>query len=763
MEETSHEKRKTWTDEERLELAAKLDAELDEYINNLEKKQYTEGWPEDRWEEEMEKHPFFMKKAPEPGEELSPLMEGLQQLKYAEDENTPEELANNYKDDGNFNYKYKKYRLAVLSYTEGIKTKCKDSDLMAQLYNNRAAAQLMLKNYRSSLNDCKLALKLKPNYVKVLNRAATCCFHIKDYNQCIDFCDQLLSDSPTDKTILNFKSQAMDAREHLKRDKRKQDRLEKKLDKEEQELIDIIKNKGINLELTEGKRSPDLKDLEPQVPQIAQSRVHLDEHNKLIWPVMILYPETQQTDFIQNFHEDTTLLEQLELLFTEPPEWDSKKRYTTRNINVYFEGKDKCSLHKVNYRHTLGEILKDPRFIVRGGTPAFLIFVKSSEAEKRFLSKTRPCPTRGGSIFFKTVKSNSRNTANHYGIHYTGSYAYSNGAPSVYSSYPAHHGGFVQPHLHEDYRPIYFYVAQPYTIPYTFAKRPRPSSSSLLRTGKPRRVKFSKNQDFAQKIKQGEFSRSLSQVHFVENQGQVISNYPKAGPARDPRMTSMFRRGTIFATFFLSLLGGGLVCAALVTQHWVEARPLRTPNPQESAGRVHFGLLQGKKELNVAYGWRTYHISVPQMIKQDPTVMSWGLWISTLTTTSAALVTAALAALLAVLNTATSPRSKILSDPGVYFINILTLLMCMASTSTWLAQYYTKLYFNVLPKEDIDNMWTSEGSAELGYSFWLVVCAGVVHLISIALVGWGSGRDKIERLETIPALEEKTAAAIMLY
>lgn len=90
----------------------------------------------------------------------------------------------------------------------------------------------------------------------------------------------------------------------------------------------------------------------------------------------------------------------------------------------------------------------------------------------------------------------------------------------------------------------------------------------------------------------------------------MLASYPKAGlSSRDPRMTSMFRRGTIFATFFLSLLGGGLVCAALVTQHWVEARPWRTPNPQESAGRVHFGLLQGKKELNVAYGWRTYHVS----------------------------------------------------------------------------------------------------------------------------------------------------------
>lgn len=66
------EKKKVWTEEERLELAAKLDAELDEYINNLEKKSYAEGWPEDRWQEEMEKHPFFMKKPPEPGDELSP-------------------------------------------------------------------------------------------------------------------------------------------------------------------------------------------------------------------------------------------------------------------------------------------------------------------------------------------------------------------------------------------------------------------------------------------------------------------------------------------------------------------------------------------------------------------------------------------------------------------------------------------------------------------------------------------------------------------
>lgn len=92
MSEDSATPSKAMSHEERLELAAKLDDELDDFINGLEKRQYTEGWPEDRWEEEMDKHPFFMKKAPEPGEELHPLLEGIQQLKYDPAENTAEGL-----------------------------------------------------------------------------------------------------------------------------------------------------------------------------------------------------------------------------------------------------------------------------------------------------------------------------------------------------------------------------------------------------------------------------------------------------------------------------------------------------------------------------------------------------------------------------------------------------------------------------------------------------------------------------------------------
>lgn len=58
------------------------------------------------------------------------------------------ELAAAYKEDGNFNFKCKKYNLAIFSYTEGLKQKCKDDEINAQLYNNRAASNFYLKNYR---------------------------------------------------------------------------------------------------------------------------------------------------------------------------------------------------------------------------------------------------------------------------------------------------------------------------------------------------------------------------------------------------------------------------------------------------------------------------------------------------------------------------------------------------------------------------------------------------------------------------------------
>ena len=53
-------------------------------------------------------------------------------------------IAQVYNDDGSEAYDKKDYSSAVYFYTEGIKVNCKDKDLMAELYSNRAHAHLCL-------------------------------------------------------------------------------------------------------------------------------------------------------------------------------------------------------------------------------------------------------------------------------------------------------------------------------------------------------------------------------------------------------------------------------------------------------------------------------------------------------------------------------------------------------------------------------------------------------------------------------------------
>ena len=49
-----------------------------------------------------------------------------------------------YKNEGNDEYKKKNFNSAVYFYTDGIKVKCKDKELNAKLYSNRAAAHFNL-------------------------------------------------------------------------------------------------------------------------------------------------------------------------------------------------------------------------------------------------------------------------------------------------------------------------------------------------------------------------------------------------------------------------------------------------------------------------------------------------------------------------------------------------------------------------------------------------------------------------------------------
>ncbi|XP_073847339.1 DNA polymerase interacting tpr containing protein of 47kD [Musca autumnalis] len=385
-------KQKEWNEQERLELAAKLDAELDDFINSLERKRYEEGWPEDRWQEEMDKHPFFMKREPQPGDEIHPMFEGLQKLKYDPEENTCEELALNYKEDGNFYMKHKKFRMAVYSFSEGLKAKCEKPEVLSVLYNNRSAAQFFLKNYRSALADAQKALEYNPDYAKARWRAAQCAYELERFDLCTELCDEIIERDPENQDAQNLLKKNKTKKQEIERSKRKEAAMEKKklqrlhnllraLDERNVKFDDIRPGKPITEEL-----------LRPKFLPLEDYPVHLDEDNTtLIWPAAFQYPEFMYSDYQQQLSEEATMLDVLDALFAEPLPLDKSGSYGADKVNVYYENRKVGCVHKVKLEKTIKEILQEKGFFVTGGSLLFYIVPKDSHTEMKFVNDERRC------------------------------------------------------------------------------------------------------------------------------------------------------------------------------------------------------------------------------------------------------------------------------------------------------------------------------------------------------------------------------------
>lgn len=370
--------------EDIVKLAEKMDKELEDFISNLEKRSTNEAWPEDRWQEEMEKHPFFMTKIPEDGE-VPPLLQGLQELKYSPEENTPEDLAKAYKEDGNYQYKLKKYRMAILCYSEGIKQRSNDIELNGQLYNNRAAAHYFLGNYRSCYNDCKCAIRILPLYPKATNRLAHVCFKLGLYEECINNCDLLRKNEPENEEVLELKKTASKKKKEKDCKERKKNLHKKKAAVEKKKLLEAIKERNITLIVDQGiiENEEELSMSSNPVAPI----VHFDGE-RLVWPVLLLYPEYETSDIIENFHEDHMFEEELTEIFSNHADWDVDHKYTLSTIHMYYENEER-KIKLINLSSTLGAVLSRKDFRVENGMPSFLVLEKDSITEKKLLNRSQ--------------------------------------------------------------------------------------------------------------------------------------------------------------------------------------------------------------------------------------------------------------------------------------------------------------------------------------------------------------------------------------
>ena len=381
------------TDSERRKLIDKLNKETEEFIQEKKKKnqgyKYEDCLTDENIDEYLATHPAFLKSQPTAEEiENNPLLKGLQQIQYDPDD-TPYEQAIAHKKDGNFYFKVKKYKLACVAYTEAIRAKCDDVELLNILYTNRAAANYHLENYRSSLLDASYAVKLSPHRVKSLLRCAQCCLALKRYDDAINWCNVIISLEDDHKIAKEIQAKCLKEKKVQDRNYRKMMLQQEKENKKQQDLLDAVKSRKINfkeLEITLHFEDPNADVLDATLSK-GLKKVYLDDDKFLVWPVLLLYPEYETTDFIEAFHEHSTFSNMLQLVFSEQPEWDVNKHYIPSQLLVCYENTEEQALYEVPLNITLGEILSHPSYVVQASTPNFFVISKLSNFVESFRLK----------------------------------------------------------------------------------------------------------------------------------------------------------------------------------------------------------------------------------------------------------------------------------------------------------------------------------------------------------------------------------------
>ncbi|KAG7270605.1 hypothetical protein CRUP_011521 [Coryphaenoides rupestris] len=344
----------------------------DEFMDQFTKQRYENGFDEGNWEEEFDKIPLFMKNAPDVIDpKTHPQLACLQALIHDEDR-TPEEKATSLKNEGNAYFQEKNYKRAVLAYTAGLEAKCDNQDIDTILLTNRAAAEYYLGNMRSALNDLCAALKIKPDHLKALIRGAQCCTDLRSFAEAIRWCDRGLKMHPTNGKLKELRSAADKHKREAERDARKAMLKEKKDRSERETLLAAIKERGVKLRQPQrpsghGSDSED-EERAGALDQLSQeatgTRVFLDEQGALHWPVLFLYPEHQQSDFISAFCDSSCFIDHLAVMFGEElPPWDTDRKYLPQNLQLFFEDEEKETLYQVEPDMSLLKVLQHKSFI----------------------------------------------------------------------------------------------------------------------------------------------------------------------------------------------------------------------------------------------------------------------------------------------------------------------------------------------------------------------------------------------------------------
>ncbi|CAI2371935.1 unnamed protein product [Moneuplotes crassus] len=322
----------------------------------------------------------------------NPAYQGIQSLIY---DGEPEEIAQNFLKAGKERLKEateeqdpKKSALklanAMNCFTKGIAEECKDKEINYELHLLMARCEFQQKNYGKLKEHVDQALKNKETaqlyYYGAISRLNT-----EKWDDCVEYCKGCLKIEDSHEKCRELMKIAL-VKQMKEKKKMEEMALINKLENEKmQKLYYLIKSYGIKI----GSKLHFL-------PEDIGANLYIDEYNILHFPVIILYDEFMQCDFIQDFGMNTTFREQLSQVLSQPAPWDPEHRYKIDAVDVFYETNITAPLDadekivegdkyvKVDLDSELLPVLQDEKHVV----PQYPIFVVVAKDFKDYAKYT---------------------------------------------------------------------------------------------------------------------------------------------------------------------------------------------------------------------------------------------------------------------------------------------------------------------------------------------------------------------------------------
>ncbi|KAI0249200.1 hypothetical protein BJV78DRAFT_1129966 [Lactifluus subvellereus] len=343
----------------------------------------------------LESLPLFMSSLPDnPADNVA--LSALQSLAH---DGTPDELAQNFKEQGNEYFRGKRYREALGFYTQGVEAKADDGQLREALLLNRAACNLELQNYGSVLRDCAAVIATNTHAPsKAYYRAGLALLALDRPDEALDVCACAGEAAADDVGFKTLRARAEEKRAEMarkveERRERTQHMVEEKRRMDvafaERNLLNVLNAEGSNAIRPYGAAKFD-----PEDPT----------GGTLILPVLFLYPEYATSDVISDFVEDTSFAAILAVIFppgAPRPQWDVEGKYVDGSLVVYAMTKRKRLL-KVGRKMTLRDVCRaagsgsgavgpdgsKDGLEVKDGCLSFVVLPKG-EAEQKWVKEMR--------------------------------------------------------------------------------------------------------------------------------------------------------------------------------------------------------------------------------------------------------------------------------------------------------------------------------------------------------------------------------------